>query len=78
MYYKYQYHTDDERELIINEHLDKYLHEEQNIKEGKFLIFSDEPIGKETVYTNVPEQEFNQLKSRQASTEEAISFLLGL
>lgn len=78
MYYKYQYQTDDERESIINEHLDKYLHEEQNIAEGNFLIFSDEPIGKETVYTNVPEQEFNQLKSRQASTEEAISFLLGL
>ncbi|MGD9678442.1 MAG: hypothetical protein AB7V16_08875 [Vulcanibacillus sp.] len=41
MIYKIQY--TDNRETIINENTDKILIEEQNIAEGNFLIFTDEP-----------------------------------
>ncbi|WP_297425776.1 hypothetical protein [Clostridium sp.] len=41
MEYKYEYKNQDERELIINNHSDLFLREEQNIAEGNFLIFVD-------------------------------------
>lgn len=38
---KVEYASLDERQILIATHNDKYLLEEQNIKEGNFLIFTD-------------------------------------
>lgn len=43
MFYKFEYTSDEQRTEILNNNKDKYLYEEQNITEGNFLIFSDEP-----------------------------------
>lgn len=48
MVYRIQYQNQDERQSIIDNNVDKYLIEEQNITEGNFLIFTDEkPITEE-------------------------------
>jgi len=41
--YKYEFKTDEERQLIIEQNKELYLIEVQNITEGNFLIFSDTP-----------------------------------
>ena len=41
MLYKYEYKTNEERDNIISQNIDKILIEEQNITEGNFLIFTD-------------------------------------
>ncbi len=41
MTYKYQYTTEEDKLKILNSNKDKILIEDQNITEGKFLIFSD-------------------------------------
>ena len=43
MIFKYQYSTQEERDLIISQNDDKILIEEQNITEGNFLLFSNVP-----------------------------------
>lgn len=43
MIFKKQYITVDEKEQILKNHRHLVLIEEQNITEGNFLIFSDEP-----------------------------------
>lgn len=63
MRYRYEYQTDEERASIINNNSQLFLIEEQNIIDGNFLIFSDEPLEKEIVYMNLPEKEFEGLKS---------------
>lgn len=62
MLLKIEYHSEEEREAILQENSRKYLIEEQNIVSGNFLIFSDEPLIKK-IYTHVPEEEFESLKS---------------
>jgi DNA-binding sugar fermentation-stimulating protein len=47
MEYKYKYTTNEEREIILNDHIDLVLREEQNIKEGNFLIFIDTDTAKQ-------------------------------
>lgn len=42
MDYKFQYKTEEEKQIIIKENSSKYLVEYQNITEGNFLIFSDQ------------------------------------
>lgn len=42
MKWTYQYNTDVEKQAIMDSNTDKILIEEQNIVDGKFLIFSDE------------------------------------
>lgn len=43
MKYTCQYATQAERQSILDNNQDKFLIEEQNITEGNFLIFADEP-----------------------------------
>lgn len=62
MLYKYQYETEEEKQDILSANTDKRLIEVQNITEGNFLIFSDQPIEKEVVYINVPQNEIEALK----------------
>jgi len=44
MLYKYQYLNDLERDKILTDNPDKRLLEVQNITEGNFLVFTDEPV----------------------------------
>lgn len=78
MILKIEYQNDSERTNLLNENSNLIIIEEQNVTEGNFLIFSDIPLEPRIIYTEVPEQEFKNLKSRQESTEEAVNFLLGL
>lgn len=52
MIYKFEYANETDKALILEQHKEKYLIEEQNIREGNFLIFSDtEPLLPETIPT---------------------------
>lgn len=62
MLYKFEFENDEERIAIISENTSKILVEEQYIIEGNFLIFSDEPLPGKIIYTQVPQEEFEQLK----------------
>lgn len=63
MKYIKQYNNEEEREQIINKNSTLTLIEEQNITEGNFLIFSDDPENDmPKVYMSVPEEEFQELK----------------
>jgi len=44
MLYKYQYLNGLERDRILTDNPDKRLLEVQNITEGNFLVFTDEPV----------------------------------
>lgn len=77
MQLKIQYHSQQERENIINEHSSLILLEEQNISEGNFLIFSDSPIERETIYTNVPQSEIEAMKQSIAELTLLIATLGG-
>lgn len=61
MDYKHQYFTDDERQQLLSAYADKVLVEEQNVIEGNFLIFADEPRIYETILTPT-EQRIRQLE----------------
>ncbi|MGM0971695.1 MAG: hypothetical protein ACQEW2_02425 [Bacillota bacterium] len=77
MLIKLQYKTDEERKSLIDSHSNLYLIEEQNIIEGNFLIFSEnKPPEKEILYVNVPQQDFENLKTKIETTQEAVDFLL--
>jgi hypothetical protein len=69
MEYKYEYTTSEERETILNDHIDLVLHEEQNIDEGNFLIFIDTDTAKQL------ENEY-LLLSEQRYTRDRINTLL--
>lgn len=62
MLYKYSFSNDSEKEQLIQANSDKFLIEEQNITEGNFLVFSDEPPQENIIYINVPKEEFDLMK----------------
>lgn len=76
MNYKYEYKTELERQNLLKSNDNLILVEEQNIKEGNFIIFSDVVPESKTVYTNVPIKEFTDLKSQLEIAQTAIDFLL--
>lgn len=62
MEWRYQFESDIEREKLINENESLFLIREENITEGNFLTFSDEPLPEPVVYVSVPQEEFESLK----------------
>ena len=78
MFRRIQYSDLSDREEKIKQNNDWFLVEEQNIIEGNFLIFSDVPIEpvKETIYTNIPEEEYESLKREAQATQEAVDFII--
>ncbi|WP_054955004.1 hypothetical protein [Paenibacillus dakarensis] len=73
---KLQYQNNDERQSILKTHSDKYLIEEQNIKEGNFLIFSDEaPLPSLEVQVSDLRQDNVVLMDALATTFEEILML---
>lgn len=76
MRYKYEYSHEVDRQDILNNNEHLFLIEEQNITEGNFLVFSDEPVPERIVYVNVPEEDFKALKERQSATEMAVFQLM--
>ena len=57
-----EYSNLQERQNIIAENSHLILIEEQNITEGNFLIFSDKPIPKRIIYTQIPAEEIEAIK----------------
>lgn len=76
--HKIQYHNAKDREEIINNNKDKHLVEEQNITEGNFLIFSEEPPTKEIIYVEVPEGELKSYENRIIDLELTIAEMLSV
>ncbi len=74
MEYKYQYITEAERETLLQTHSDKILLEEQNITEGNFLIFGDEPRQPVTIIKKieVDEEEFNRIKEENQQLQQSV------
>lgn len=73
---KIQYSNLEERENIISENLTLFLIEEQNVSEGNFLVFSDMPLEKEIVYTQVPKEDFQALQSNVTEVAETTATVL--
>lgn len=76
MLYKFQYHDEKERTNLINQHSNFDLIEIQNITEGNFLIFSDEPLPVQIVYTQVPSGEIQSLKEQSESLQQTVDSIL--
>lgn len=72
MFYKFEYTSDSEKELIVKENPNLILVEVQNIFEGNFLIFSEEPLPSTTIYKNVSISEFEEVKNRLADLTELV------
>lgn len=74
MKYTFRYNNEIEKEEIMNINTDKILIEEQNISEGNYLIFSDNPSedSKRVINIIVPEHELIDLKNRTSEVESVI------
>jgi hypothetical protein len=76
-----QYNTQEERDSLISAHNSLILIEEQNITEGNFLIFSDNPTEdtKQVVYINVAQTDFDKQKNDLELLQKAFDeFTLGV
>ncbi|CAI6073884.1 hypothetical protein PAECIP112173_02304 [Paenibacillus sp. JJ-100] len=62
MEWRYQYESDAERDELIKEYKSMHLIREENISEGNFLIFAEEPLREPAIYVSVPQEEFESLK----------------
>jgi hypothetical protein len=69
---KIQYNSDSERITIIEENSALILVEEHNIYDGNFLIFSNIPLEKEIIYTQVPQEDFNRQKTDLIEIQDVI------
>lgn len=67
---KVQYSTLEEREALILQYVDKVLIEEQNLLDGNYLIFGDEPRPTIKIYTQIDEEELNTIKLALAELAE--------
>ena len=72
MFHKFQYHDEQERENLIEQHSNLYLIEEQNVKEGSFLIFSEKPSPVQIVYTQISAEEMESLKAENQALNTAV------
>lgn len=73
MLYKRQYTTADERTNFITSNASLILVEEQNLIEGNFLIFSDEPLPPSAVYITVSEESQNILAEQNLILMDALA-----
>lgn len=77
MNYKFQYNDLNERESAINNNLDKFLIEEQNIEEGNFLIFSsNKPLSVEVAELKEKQVLSNQLVADNSLAQQELLELL--
>ncbi|MGE7129566.1 hypothetical protein [Lysinibacillus xylanilyticus] len=65
MTYEIQYHSQEERQYIIETNKSLFLIGERNVTEGNFLIFSDERPKPPVVMVTVPKEEFDAIKNTQ-------------
>lgn len=68
---KFEYTSQEQRQSLIIQHSDKTLVEEQNILDGNFLIFSEEPPNN-IIYTQVNEEEFNRIKAENETLKASV------
>lgn len=72
-----QYNSIEQRDSIILEFSNLTLIEEQNITEGNFLVFSDNPSEDRNniIFSNIPQNEFDIQKNKLAQQEQQIAEL---
>ncbi|BDH62301.1 hypothetical protein MTP04_24310 [Lysinibacillus sp. PLM2] len=70
-----QYVSQEDRDSIIAQHSDKILLAEENLIDGNYLIFGDEPRPVQKVYTQVDEEEFNKIQFENEVNKQAIAEL---
>ncbi len=73
MTYEIQYHSQEERQNIIETNKSLFLIGERNITEGNFLIFSDERPKPPVVMVTVPKEEFDAVKEENKELKLAIA-----
>lgn len=66
---KIQYHNEEDRAQVLSDNQGMILIEEQNITEGNFLLFSNEPLP-------IPEERIVVPKARLEELEQTVSMLL--
>ena len=81
MEYKIEYINIEDKQSIMDENADKFLYEEQNVKEGNFLIFGDVPfplpnMDVPVIYRDVSPIEFETLKTELTNLQNVTNFLL--
>lgn len=74
MEYKFQYFSEDEKQTIMLENQGKYLITVQNITEGNFLVFSDNPP--QISVEEQLRQELDAMKQKQALMQSALDDLI--
>jgi hypothetical protein len=73
MEYKYAYATDQDKANLLQQNSNKVLVEMQDLIEGKFLIFADEPRPTEKIYVDGTKEEIESLKSDNLILMDALA-----
>lgn len=73
---KIQYQNETDKQSIILQYQNLYLIGEENLFSGNFLIFSETLPEKEIIYTQIPQEEYENLKSQLALTQEALDTII--
>lgn len=69
-----EFNTEQEKEEIINQNLDKYLIEEKYLLSGNFLIFTNAPTLENKI--SILEAENETLKQELSITQDAVNELI--
>ena len=69
-----EFNTEQEKEEIINQKLDKYLIEEKYLLSGNFLIFTNAPTLENKI--SILEAENETLKQELSITQDAVNELI--
>ena len=69
-----EFDTEQEKEEIINQNLDKYLIEEKYLLSGNFLIFTNTPTLENKI--SILEEENEKLKQELSITQDAVNELI--
>lgn len=77
MKYRFQYIDQEERQGLINSNSNLFLIEEQNITEGKFLVFSDEIPSAKVIYAEVPKEDFESIQTDLSEVAGTTAIVLG-
>lgn len=76
MLYRYEYKDGVDRNELIEENKHLFFIEEQNLFTGNFLVFSDEEVPVQMVYTQIPVGEIEMLRQREEELTMTVDSIL--
>lgn len=76
MLYRYEYKDGVDRNELIEENKHLFFIEEQNLFTGNFLVFSDEEVPVQMVYTQIPVGEIEMLRQRDEELTMTVDSIL--